>query len=133
MPHCMAPNCTNGWRKTKGTNVTYHRLPTDHMRSVWLQKIRRENPRDAKYSFVCSDHFTTYCFVVTLAQRLCGHTGNKSLETRNPTQFQQYLNIMNMYRRRLEQRATGDNEFAKDKRYVYLTTDCLSTFKMNSC
>lgn len=80
MPHCMAPNCTNGWRKTKGTNVTYHRLPTDHMRSVWLQKIRRENPRDAKYSFVCSDHFTTDCFVVTLAQRLCGHTGKKVLK-----------------------------------------------------
>ena len=23
MPHCMVPNCSNGWRKTKGTNITY--------------------------------------------------------------------------------------------------------------
>ena len=45
MPHCMVPNCSNGWRKTKGTNITYHRVPNNHMKNVWLQKIRRDNPR----------------------------------------------------------------------------------------
>ena len=52
MPHCMVLNCSNGWRKTKGTNITYHRVPSKHMKNVWLQKIRRDNARDVKHSFV---------------------------------------------------------------------------------
>ena len=28
MSHCMVPQCSNGWRKTKGTDITYHRLPS---------------------------------------------------------------------------------------------------------
>ena len=27
MPHCMVPKCTNGWRETKGSDMTYHRVP----------------------------------------------------------------------------------------------------------
>ena len=76
----MVPNCTNGWRKTKGSNITYHRLPSGDLKNVWLQKIRRENPRNAQHSFVCSEHFALDCFVVTLAERLCGQTGKKLLK-----------------------------------------------------
>ena len=36
MPHCMVPMCTNGWRKTKGTDISYHRLPSGPLKSVWL-------------------------------------------------------------------------------------------------
>ena len=69
MPHCMVPNCTNGWRKTKGTSITYHRLPSGELKLVWLQKIRRENPRNEKHSFVCSEHFTPDCFQDALVQQ----------------------------------------------------------------
>ena len=65
----MVPGCTNGWRKTKGQGISYHRLPQGEIRKVWLQRIRRENPRDARSSFVCSVHFTTGCFVEEIVQR----------------------------------------------------------------
>ena len=32
------------------------------LRLVWLQKMRRENPKDRKTSFVCNVHFTSDCF-----------------------------------------------------------------------
>lgn len=76
----MVPNCTNGWRKTKGTGVSYHRLPTNHMKNVCLQRIRRDHPRDAKHSFECSDHFTLDSYECPLAEKLCGHTGRKKLK-----------------------------------------------------
>ena len=80
MPHCMVPNCSNGWRKTKGTNITYHRVPSNHMKNVWLQNIRRDNPRDVKHSFVCSEHFTPDSYVTSLAETLCGHKGRTVLK-----------------------------------------------------
>ena len=70
MPHCMVPNCPNGWRKTKGTNITYHRVPNNHMKNVWLQKIRRDNPI----------HFTRDSYVTSLAETLCGHKGRRILK-----------------------------------------------------
>ena len=76
----MVPNCTNGYRKMKGTNISYHRLPTNHMKNVWLQKIQRDNPRDTKHSFVCSEHFTPNCYVSSLAETLCGQMGRKLLK-----------------------------------------------------
>ena len=79
MPHCMVLNCSNGWRKTKGTNITYHRVPSKHMKNVWLQKIRRDNARDVKHSFVCSEHFTPDSYVTSLAETLCGHKGRTTL------------------------------------------------------
>ena len=39
MPHCMVSNCSNGWRKTKGTNITYRRVPSNHMNDVWLIRM----------------------------------------------------------------------------------------------
>lgn len=69
MVHCMAPSCTNGWRKTKGTGITYHRLPSGKLKDIWLQKIRRQNPCQTKYSYVCSEHFTSDCFNNELKQK----------------------------------------------------------------
>ncbi len=76
----MVPNCTNGWRKTKGTGVSYHCLPTNHMKSLCLQRVHRDNPRDSKHSFVCSDHFNPESYECSLAEKLCGHTGRKILK-----------------------------------------------------
>ena len=93
MPYCMVPNCSNGWRKTKGTNITYHRVPNNHMKNVWLQKIRRDNPREVKHSFVCSEHFTRDSHVTLLAETLCGHKGRRILKPDAvPTIFKHYEN-----------------------------------------
>ena len=93
MPHCMVPNCSNGWRKTKGTNITYHREPNNHMKNVWLQKIRRDNPREVKHFFVCSEHFTRDSYVTSLAETLCGHKGRRILKPDAvPTIFKHYEN-----------------------------------------
>ena len=55
----MVPGCANGSRKTKGIPVSYHRLPKDEkMRKIWLNRIRRDNPPQAKSCYVCSMHFT---------------------------------------------------------------------------
>lgn len=62
MPHCTVPLCTNGSRKTKGTDITYHRLPNGPMKSVWLRNLRRDNPRERGNTYVCSAHFTPDCF-----------------------------------------------------------------------
>jgi hypothetical protein len=62
MPHCAVPLCTNGSRKTQGTDISYHRLPNGPLKSVWLRNIRRENPRQRSNTFVCSAHFTPDSF-----------------------------------------------------------------------
>jgi hypothetical protein len=62
MPHCAVPLCTNGSRKTKGTDISYHRLPTGPLKDVWLRNLRRANLRDRGYTYVCSAHFTPDCF-----------------------------------------------------------------------
>lgn len=78
MPHCMVPLCTNGWRKTKGTDISYHRLPTGPLKSIWLRNIRRDNPCKPCHSFVCSVHFTADCFEPAI--EICGHKKPKSLK-----------------------------------------------------
>ena len=50
------------------------------MKNVWLQKIRRDNPREVKHSFVCSDHFTRDSYGTSLAETLCGHKGRRILK-----------------------------------------------------
>ena len=62
MPHCTVPLCTNGSRKTKGTDISYHRLPNGPLRSVWLRNLRREIPRERANTYVCGAHFTPDCF-----------------------------------------------------------------------
>ena len=61
MPHCAVPLCANGSRKTRGMDISY-RLPNGPLKDVWLRNIRRENPRDRGYTYVCSAHFTPDCF-----------------------------------------------------------------------
>ena len=48
--------CSNGWQKTKGTDISYHRLPNGPLKSVWVRNIRRDNPRKSSHSLVCSVH-----------------------------------------------------------------------------
>ena len=80
MPHCMVPGCTNGSKSTKGTGISYHRLPKDkHLSKKWLQKIRRENPPKRESCYVCSMHFTLDCFKTTL-KHLMGETDKNTLK-----------------------------------------------------
>ena len=60
MPHCTStvPLCTHGSRKTKGTDISYHRFPNRPLRSVWLRNLRRDNPRERTNTYGCSAHFT---------------------------------------------------------------------------
>ena len=58
----MVPQCSNGSRKTKITDITYRRLPAGSMKSTWLRNIKRDNPRKPEHSFVCSVHFRTRMF-----------------------------------------------------------------------
>ena len=51
MPHCMVPGCANGSRKTKGIFVSYYWLPNhEKMPKISLNRIRRDNPSQAKYA-----------------------------------------------------------------------------------
>ena len=52
MPHCMVRKCTKGWRQTKCSDNTYHRLPSGPPKTIWLRNIRRDNPRRFNNSFV---------------------------------------------------------------------------------
>ena len=42
MPHCTVPMRSNGWRKTKGTDLTYHKLSRP---LILLRNIRRDITR----------------------------------------------------------------------------------------
>ena len=71
MPYCIVSSCSNGWRKSKGTNITYRRVPSNHMNDVWLHEFGETTLRDVKHSFVCSEHFTPNNYVTSLAETLC--------------------------------------------------------------
>ena len=69
MPHCMVPGCTNGSRKTRDSNVSYHRLPSDkQMQKTWLARVRRDNIPKPNSCYVCSAHFTGDCFETSLKE-----------------------------------------------------------------
>ena len=86
MPHGMVPMCTNGWRKTKGKEIIYHRLCNGPLKSVWLQNIRRDNPGRPSNSFVCSAHFTED--FINPSTEISGHKTSKKLKrTAVPTLF----------------------------------------------
>jgi hypothetical protein len=106
----MVPNCTNGWRKTKGTGVSYHRLSTNHLKSLWLQRVRRDNPRDSKHSFVCSDHFIPETYECSLAEKLRGHTGRKILKPDGEMQFLQFLSTVKTCQKRNDEYQAGSRE-----------------------
>jgi hypothetical protein len=76
----MVPGCTNCSKKTKGSDISYHRLPNDQqMRRTWLRRIRRENVPKANSCYVCSTHFTPDCFESSLKE-LFGMKGRNSLK-----------------------------------------------------
>ena len=82
----MVPKCTNGWQKTKGTDITYHRLPSAPLAKVGLRNIRRENQRNRSNSFICSVHFTPDCF--DAATEICGRKKPRTLKSSTiPTLF----------------------------------------------
>ena len=69
MPYCMVPGCTNCSKKTKGSDISYHRLPNDqHIRRAWLGRVRRENLPKANSCYVCRVHFTPDCFEGSLKE-----------------------------------------------------------------
>ena len=69
MPYCMVPGCTNCSKKTKGSDISYHRLPNDQqMRRTWLRRVRRDNLPKANSCYVCSVHFTPDCFEGSLKE-----------------------------------------------------------------
>jgi len=135
MPHCMVPGCTNGSRKTKGTDISFHRLPKDEKISkLWLTKTRRKNPAKRDSSYVCSVHFMPDCFQTSL-KHLCGQQNKKTLKPGSiPTIFPHTGNKcerFNSIQRRRNQdrnevrfysRCNFDefNEFKKDKHIICL-------------
>ena len=65
----MVPGCTNCSKKTKGSDISYHRLPNDqHTRRTWLRRVRRENLPKPNSCYVCSAHFTPDCFELSLKE-----------------------------------------------------------------
>jgi hypothetical protein len=88
MPHCTVPLCTNGSRKTKGTDISYHRLPNGPLRSVWLHNLRLENPRERVNTYVCSTHFAPDCFELN-AEVIPGFKKRKTLKPSNEGQQEQ--------------------------------------------
>ena len=74
------PGCANCSKKTKGSDISYHRLPNDqNTRRTWLRRVRRENlPKPNPY-YVCSAHFTADSFEGSLKE-LFGMKGQKALK-----------------------------------------------------
>ncbi|XP_046856134.1 THAP domain-containing protein 1-like [Xenia sp. Carnegie-2017] len=69
MPYCMVPGCNNCSKKTKGSEISFHRLPNDkNLRRKWLSRVRRENLPKANSCYVCSAHFTPDCFQNSLKE-----------------------------------------------------------------
>ena len=80
MPYCMVPGCTNCSKKTKGSDVSYHRLPNEQqLRKTWLRRIRRDNLPKANSCYVCSAHFAAECFEGSLKE-LFGMKTKKTLK-----------------------------------------------------
>ena len=80
MPYCMVPGCTNCSKKTKGSEISYHRLPNDqYIRKMWLGRIRRDNLPKPNSCYVCSAHFMPDCFEGSLKD-LFGMKAKKALK-----------------------------------------------------
>ena len=65
----MVPGCNNCSKKTKGREISFHRLPNDkNLRRMWLSRVGRENLPKANSCYVCSTHFTPDCFQNSLKE-----------------------------------------------------------------
>ena len=79
MVHCMAVDCNNDSKWTKG--ISFHGLPKDDkLKNEWLAKINRVNPTISKNSVLCSEHFTPNCFERNLKAELVGVRGKAKLK-----------------------------------------------------
>ena len=85
--HCAVPLCTNGSRKTRGMDISCHRLLNGPLKDVWLRNIRRENPRDRGHTYVSSAHFTPDCFEASTGLILCFNKRKILKPTAVPTIF----------------------------------------------
>ena len=77
----MVPGCANCSKKTKGSDVSYHRLPIkQQLRKTWLRRILRDNLPKANSCYVCSAHFAAECFEGSLKE-LFGMKTEKNAES----------------------------------------------------
>ena len=84
----MVPGCTNGSRKTKGTDISFHRLPKDKKLSkIWIEKTLRKNPSKLDSCYVCSVHFEPECFESSLKHMFGQKTKKKLKAGAIPTIF----------------------------------------------
>ena len=76
----MVPGCTNCSKKTKGSDISYHRLPNDQLiRRTWLRRVRCENLPKPNSCYVCSAYFTPDSFEGSLKE-MFGMKGKKALK-----------------------------------------------------
>ena len=55
MPFCLVPDCKNDSNYTKGTGISYHRLPLDEkLPQQWLEKTKRANPPNLSFTSINS-------------------------------------------------------------------------------
>ena len=95
--HCMKslamyqnnPGCKNCSQHSNGT-VSFHRIPWDvKMIKKWLERIPQVNPCPVAYSCVCSDHFTSDYFKVSLMEKVTEKKRQQLLARVMPTVFSQ--------------------------------------------
>ena len=81
MPFCLVPDCKNNSNDTKGTRISYHRLPLDEkLAQQWLEKTKRANPPKRNSCYVCSDHFDSDCFERSYKFELTGQKEKRALK-----------------------------------------------------
>ena len=79
MPHCVVPGRTN-YSQRSDCSISFHRIPSNQqMKKKWLARIPRANPCPTAYSYVCSDHFTSDCFELSLMSQFIGQKKRRRL------------------------------------------------------
>ena len=116
----MVPGCTNGSRKTKGTNISFHRLPKEEkICKLWIAKTRRKNPPKRESAYVCSKHFKEDCFEHSL-KHLCGQqTKNKLKPGSVPTIFPHTVKKQERFNS-LQRRRKQDRNEVSSKEYKHI-------------